>query len=1009
MKCPQCQTDISDDSRFCSKCGTPVSAGERIVFSKTQTILRPMEELSPETLLAGKYRLLKIVGRGGMGIVYKAEDTKLKRWVALKFLPPELVQSPEARERFANEARAAASLCHPNICTIYEIHDEGEKPFIAMEFIEGQSLKASVAKNPLSIEKTLDLAVQVSEGLEEAHKKGIIHRDIKSANIMVTDKGQAKVMDFGLAKVKGGTLLTREGTTLGTVAYMSPEQALGRDLDQRTDIWSLGVVLYEMLSGRLPFTGDHEASILYTVVHEEPKPLKAVKPDIGPELRQIVSHALKKNPEARYGSAAEMGKDIRKFQDSQRAGEMKAFSLPSFLRWLRKPMVAIPAALAFIALIPAAAWFLNRVSKIRWAKETGLPRLQRLFESDDYSAALDLALRIEEYIPGDAQLSEILPEIERYFSVQTDPSQADVFVKDYRNQEKDWVFIGKTPLAKVRISKEFKRWKIVKDGYEPVEGSDNLSLVAEPTRKVDSLDLRIRLDRKGDMPADMVRVPEAETEVGKLDEFLMDRFEVTNRAYKEFMNKAGYQNKKFWKHEFIKDGRVLSWEEAMAEFVDSTGRPGPSTWSFGDYPEDQEDYPVAGVSWYEAAAFAEFTGKTLPTVYHWMNAAGPMNSPFIIPLSNFSEKGIEPVGRHQGMSPFGTYDMAGNIKEWVWNESEGKRYNLGGAWNEPQYLFYDLELLPPMIRTENIGFRCIKSISPDILPAALQPVARSPQRNIAAEKPCAEEVFTVLKSHYYYDKRSLDPRVESRDETPRDWILEKVSYDAGYPGERMISYIFLPKNSRPPFQTIIYFPGGAASSLDSILDYHIKRYDIFIKGGRAFVFPVFYGTFERKGSGRASGRMPAAFRDGVVREYKEFARTIDYLETRPEFDKENLVYHGLSWGASQEGFIFPALEQKRLKAVVLLCGGFSRNPEILPEVNPVNFAPRLKIPVIMLNGIYDEIFPFETNSKIAFQLLGTPEKDKFLKAYESSHYMLTMNIWVKETLDFLDRYLGPVR
>jgi serine/threonine protein kinase len=183
MKCPQCQTDISDDSRFCSKCGTPVSADERIVFSQTRTILRPMEELSPETLLAGKYRVLKVVGRGGMGIVYMAEDTKLKRHVALKFLPPELVQSPEARERFVLEARAAAALSHPNICTIYEIHDEGEKPFIAMEFIEGLSLKARMTKSPLSLEETLDLAVQISEGLEEAHNKGIIHRDIKSANI----------------------------------------------------------------------------------------------------------------------------------------------------------------------------------------------------------------------------------------------------------------------------------------------------------------------------------------------------------------------------------------------------------------------------------------------------------------------------------------------------------------------------------------------------------------------------------------------------------------------------------------------------------------------------------------------------------------------------------------------------------------------------------------------------------------------------------------------------------
>jgi serine/threonine protein kinase len=354
MKCPSCQTDISDDSRFCSKCGQPIQAAERVLFSQTRTILKPIEELAPKTLLAGKYMVIKVVGRGGMGIVYQAEDTKLQRHVALKFLPPELVLSPEARERFVLEARAAAALSHPNICTIYEIHEEEEKPFIAMEYIEGMSLKAKITDGAMNAGKAVDIAAQLAEGLEEAHRKGIIHRDIKSANVMVTDKGQAKIMDFGLAKVKGGTLLTREGTTLGTVAYMSPEQALGKDLDHRTDIWSLGVVLYEMLSGKLPFHGDHEASILYTVVHEEPKPLKAVKPDVAPELQQVVARALKKSPEARYASAGEFGKDLRKFRDGLKAATAKAFSPKALLRSLRRPVVAVPAAVGIIAIAIAA-------------------------------------------------------------------------------------------------------------------------------------------------------------------------------------------------------------------------------------------------------------------------------------------------------------------------------------------------------------------------------------------------------------------------------------------------------------------------------------------------------------------------------------------------------------------------------------------------------------------------------------------------------------------------------
>lgn len=315
MKCPKCQADISDDSRFCSKCGTPIQPSEEIFISRTKTILRPVEELRPGTTLAGKYKIIEVSGRGGMGIVYRAEDTKLKRNVALKFLPPELIQDEEARERFVLEARTAAALSHPNICTIHEINEEEGRSFISMEYIEGQSLKERIGQGPLEPEKALDIAIQMAEGLEEAHKKDIIHRDIKSANIMITEKGQAKIMDFGLAKVKGSTLLTREGTTLGTVAYMSPEQARGEKVDNRTDIWSLGVVLYEMISGQLPFKGERDQSVMYSILNEEPEPITNLTSDIPMAIEQIVGKALEKNPDERYQHIEELLEDLRSISE----------------------------------------------------------------------------------------------------------------------------------------------------------------------------------------------------------------------------------------------------------------------------------------------------------------------------------------------------------------------------------------------------------------------------------------------------------------------------------------------------------------------------------------------------------------------------------------------------------------------------------------------------------------------------------------------------------------------
>jgi serine/threonine protein kinase len=295
-QCPKCRSENLDDSKFCKECGTQL-----IPLSVTKT-LKVSTPLSPGSIIAGKYKILKEIGRGGMGIVYKAEDTRLKRTVALKFMPPELTREPEAKERFAREAQAAAALSHPNICTIFEIDEKEGKSFIAMEYIEGQSIREKVKKSPLEIREALDMAIQAAQGLEEAHKRGIIHRDIKSANIMVTASGQAKVMDFGLAKVSGSSLLTKEASTMGTVAYMSPEQAKGEAVDHRSDIWSFGVVLYEMLTGELPFKGEHEQSLMYAIMNKQPLPLIKVRPGIPREVENIVHTALAKNVAERYQS-----------------------------------------------------------------------------------------------------------------------------------------------------------------------------------------------------------------------------------------------------------------------------------------------------------------------------------------------------------------------------------------------------------------------------------------------------------------------------------------------------------------------------------------------------------------------------------------------------------------------------------------------------------------------------------------------------------------------------------
>ena len=253
------------------------------------------------------YTILSKLGEGGMGVVYKAEDTKLKRTVALKFLPPELTRDPDAKKRFIQEAQAASSLDHNNICTVHEIGETGDgQIFIAMACYEGETLKSKIKRGPMDLREAIRIAIQVGEGLAKAHARGIVHRDIKPANVMVTDDGVAKILDFGLAKLAGQVRLTKTSSTLGTVAYMSPEQARGDDVDDRTDIWSLGVVLYEMIAGRLPFKGEHEQAMMYSISNEEPLPLPSLHPDVSKDVQGILGRALAKRPDERYQHMGDM-------------------------------------------------------------------------------------------------------------------------------------------------------------------------------------------------------------------------------------------------------------------------------------------------------------------------------------------------------------------------------------------------------------------------------------------------------------------------------------------------------------------------------------------------------------------------------------------------------------------------------------------------------------------------------------------------------------------------------
>jgi len=975
----------------------------------------------------GPYEIQSLLGAGGMGEVYRARDMRLDRTVAIKILSTRLSSIPDLRGRFEQEAKSISALQHPNICVLHDIGSHGGVDFMVMEFVAGKTLDELIPPEGLTPKLALKYAMQVADALARAHSTGIVHRDIKPSNIMVDSDGLVKVLDFGLAKIseplpamdnnEGATLATT-GMIVGTVAYMSPEQAQGQRIDARSDVFSFGSVFYEMLTGKKAFEGKSTAALLSAVIRDDPKPVGELRRDIPPEVRRVIVRCLKKDPEARYPSATELAQELRTCREFLFPESGAALTPALLAREARRPLVLIPLLLVLVALGAAVTWQAKRYREVRWARTVALPQISRLFDEGKLSDAYALAEKAEKSIADDAVLAKLWPVISYQVSIETTPPGAKVYRRTYGEANVAWELVGQTPLKNVRQPRGTYVWKFEKQGFGTVLRTTIALFKRFGPAPGEAMEGKVPLDEEGKIPSGMVQVAPAKyfetlfipgyegMPKLPLKDYWIDQYEVTNRQFKAFVDQGGYQKREYWKQKFQKDGKDLSWNEAMALFRDAAGRPGPKDWMQGEYTKGQDDFPVAGVSWFEAAAYAEFAGKSLSTIYHWNRAAGPFSASLIVPASNFGGSGVLPVGSKLDMGPWGTYDMAGNVKEWVWNRAEsGRRYVLGGAWDEPTYMFIDPDAQSPFLRAANIGFRCVKYIEPESISKVATDPMPSPRRDLSKEKPASDELFRAYRSVYSYDKAPLNSTAQRVDKDDEEWTIEKITYTAAYGNEQAISYLFLPKKAKPPFQIVVFFPGSNALQLRKFSLYPTAALDAILKSGRAVIYPVYKGTYER-GDGMESdvANMTSTWRDHVIMWVKDASRAIDYAETRPELDHEKLAYYGYSWGAAM-GAIVPAVEP-RFKVSVLALGGldFQRS---LPEVDTINFVSRVKQPVLMLNGRYDFFFPVESTQEPFFRLLGSRKDQKKHLIYETSHN-IPRNELIKETLNWLDQYLGPV-
>ena len=675
-----------------------------------------------------------------------------------------------------------------------------------------------------------------------------------------------------------------------------------------------------------------------------------------------------------------------------------------------------------IALGVAGLQVYLRSSRARWAEKEALPEVVRLVDRSRYLSAVALLREAEPYVPNSPELIRLKANLPTgTVRISTMPEGADVYIRDYADTEPgdpEWRLLGRSPVQTDMVPQSYYprgtyRVRAVKQGFETVEWAVVLGHIFQDVLTID-------LHATDTTPAGMVWVPGI-TALGtsqtspanapeKTSAFWLDRNEVTNREFKEFVDKGGYEKREYWKEPFVKEGKALTWEQAMAEFRDPTGRRGPAAWQLGSYKEGEADFPVGGVSWYEAAAYAAFAGKSLPTVYHWYRAAaiGPLSD--ILNFSNFAGRGPARTEMYRGLGRFGNYDMAGNVQEWVSNAAGQLRYTLGGAWDTPKYQF-GLGLpdaRDPFERRPTFGFRCAKYTSP-IPNALLGPVAFVADRDRRRDKPVDDEAYKVFLSLHAYDKTELKSTVDSVEDASPYWRVEHVSFDAAYGNkrDRVIAHLYLPRNSTPPHQVVAFMGGSDTFNRPRYEDSDVQgNFGFIIRSGRALIVPAYSGTLER-GPGDFYHRRgePQRWQDMNLMWSKDLGRSIDYLETRPDIDTHKLAFFGISLGAGAAPRLVAV--EPRFKAAVLLSGGSFE--KVLPAVDTWNFAPRFKTPVLMLNGADDFTFPLETSQIPLFRQLGTPEKDKKHVVFDGGHASpVTRLDMVKEALDWLDRYIGPV-
>jgi eukaryotic-like serine/threonine-protein kinase len=941
------------------------------------------------------YELLHRIGEGGMGEVWLARDTHLGRHLAIKMLCEDAADDA-ARRRLRFEARTVSALNHPHIVTVYDVgRDAGGRDFIAMELLDGEALSNRLARHEHGIDLALEVGLAVASALVAAHAAGIVHRDVKPANVMLTRSGQVKLLDFGIAKlthVSGSSAqaptmalpATAAGTVVGTPAYMAPEQIEGREVDSRTDVFALGLLLFELACGRRAFQAQNPAALLGAILRDPAPPLARSCRGCPPALSRLVADCLAKSPGARPTSAEVLQRLSECALHWQRRHTLAAR--------MQRPALAWPTAAALLLATVAAGWHWHAGRKGAQALVEGLREVEALVADERQVDAFARVLALRETAPGDPRLAQWLEELSFPADLITEPAGARLRVKSYAEPDSPWIELGNSNQRGARVPAAHVRWRVEREGFLPLQ----LALSVPPaTMQLTPLDVA---------PHGMLQVPKGTSMLSlrlpprEFDTFWLGRTEVTNAEFQRFVDAGGYRSSEWWTEPFVEKGTALDFAEAVARFRDATGRPGPAGWELGRYPDGKDDLPVTGISWFEAAAYAVWAGGSLPSAWHWVGAAAHSNHSDVLVFGNFESAGALAVASRHATSPYGHEDLAGNVAEWTSTRQDGAMLTLGGHWRSSSYLFNDVDATDPWMRADHLGMRVAR------IDGTVDSALHEAPPRVAADfgTPVSDEVFAALLRFYASDP-AAEPGVLEGEEAHPYWRLQRWRIPSAYGNDSFRLWLYLPNASASPHHAVLYAPTSSAHLISDSARDGARDFAWLVRSGRAVAFPVYANTYERRLPDDAP---PATRRATRMRWSQDAARVIDLLQTHPDIDQDTLAFVGYSLGANA-GVSMLAVEP-RIRVGVLMATGLHPR-ETPPELDLINFLPRIRQPLLLLGGRNDFINPLDTSQRPLFERIGTDPALKKHHVFEGGHVPARMQELIGVVLDWLDTHQGPVQ